>query len=269
MTFAGLRSTGVSNLDASNTRYYDTNTGRFLSQDAPGADPGAPNSYGYSADNPTTYVDPAGTEAHYFHTNACPGSPRETSISPGKNYFQQTCQGSHHIGEWYVSAPKAGDIGPAGERRLAWFFKFRLPWLNRSHATFSAVQLEGFARVNGNPVQPPRSAKLADYTSYGVMTYDDSTYGQQISVGPNGWNTVGPKAFWASIPRRFIRNNDLIHVKWNARYIPNVEAAFAAITDCGDCNTEDMMDIHSDDFSKANIDIYYLDFKVRWEKGGG
>ena len=60
-SFAGLRSSAVSGVYSANARSYDTNTGRFLSQDPVGNSGQTAGTYVYGNDNPQVYTDPNGT----------------------------------------------------------------------------------------------------------------------------------------------------------------------------------------------------------------
>ncbi len=65
--FAGLRSSSVSNVDASGGQYYDTNTGRFLGSSADGqpASNDAASSYAYAGDQPTATAGASCNEGFY------------------------------------------------------------------------------------------------------------------------------------------------------------------------------------------------------------
>jgi RHS repeat-associated protein len=56
-----------------NARWYDADTGRFISED-PAADPNNPNLYSYCANNPLTNVDPTGLDVGWYGEDNCGGA---------------------------------------------------------------------------------------------------------------------------------------------------------------------------------------------------
>ena len=60
VTYTGRELDGESGLYYYRARYYDPQTGRFLSEDPIGFDAGDQNLYRYVANNPITFVDPDG-----------------------------------------------------------------------------------------------------------------------------------------------------------------------------------------------------------------
>ena len=127
-------------------RYYDTNVGRFISEDiSTGSltDPMTLNKYIYARDNPMTFIDPTGnmfaisggaigglsalgrapapyvpTSAPSYFSSTASGEPNDAQLTYGRGYFSSTASGEPNdaqltYGQGYFSSTASGEPNDA------------------------------------------------------------------------------------------------------------------------------------------------------------
>ena len=279
MQYAGEMLDPASGLYDLRARQYDTNSGRFLSQDPAASADQTAGTYVYANDNPTSYVDPSGTTAQfpsfvkYVHTTPCSGHTAKRTISPGEHYRWSVCGGDWQnrrkpIGYWAVAAPSTGN------KALAWDFQFNWYWKALYHGGGAAsIRLTGMTRIGRQPVNMPNGTALQDYPNYGVLSPDQPGYTQsnQDTGSGEGWDTYakdhptapspesGCRKFHGALYRRVVPNHKWIGVHWMANYKAGGGLGLSTL----DLPT----------LAGYGALVLYLDFKMRWEDapthGGG
>ena len=184
-------SSDIPKLDASDTRYYDTTTGRFLSPYTPGAETAATNAYGYAANNPTANVDPSGrTLCPPTSMNGCPDAtfkahPCEKhewdeTISVGDRAFVPTCFRNNRQRKVYLG--HFGIFAPAwGTDALRWQFQFFGGWLH-SRCPCTLVK-SGLVPIISNLTIA--AAPQVDGGGFDCASPSCGTVRETVIVGPN------------------------------------------------------------------------------------
>jgi RHS repeat-associated protein len=271
MQYAGEMLDAASGLYDLRARQYDSNSGRFLSQDPAAATSQTARTYVYANDDPTAYVDPSGTTPRKggFVATACPGLPPPPhDIYPQSTYFWPVCIPHYNkpIGHWFMlTTPKPG-------KALVWAFTFELPWLGYSNLQFQRVTLNGLTYVNGHGVQFPDNTPANEYSNYGFWyfmnqgTWQNSV--QRAGNGPNGWYEDGCANFWNGLYSNAVADEQTIHFKARAAYTRSyVDEAEAFLGGSGLADLSEGLYKLAKEYSK--LTIVDLGFRVRWHDGGG